>query len=142
MFRIMEIKFRVPHFDIGTKKFKCFYYWGRIDYKGSSSKNNFVSPASTSSTYAGDDQQFTGLKDKNNKEIYEGDLFQVAGNKIYQIRYSEGGESNYEWHGGVFVLWVNEETFFPFDEFAMKNGKVIGNIYENKSLLENVLNHE
>ncbi len=75
--------------------------------------------------------QFTGLKDKNGKEIYEGDLFEVAGNKVYQIKYSEGGESNHEWYGGAFLLWLNEETFFPFDEYAMKHGKVIGNIYEN-----------
>lgn len=80
--------------------------------------------------------QYTGLKDKNGKEIYEGDVFQVAGNKIYTVVFCEGGVSNHEWYGGAFVLKLNDEIFFPFDEFAMSHGKVIGNVYENPELLK------
>lgn len=79
--------------------------------------------------------QYTGLKDKNGKEIYEADVFQVAGNKIYTVVFCEGGVSNHEWYGGAFVLKLNNEIFFPFDEFAMSHGEVIGNIYENPELL-------
>lgn len=78
--------------------------------------------------------QFTGLIDQTGKEIYEGDLFQVAGNKIYRVEYCVGKTSeDFEWYGGCFILQSiqNEELFFPFDEYAMKNGKVIGNVYEN-----------
>jgi len=79
--------------------------------------------------------RYTGLKDKKNIEIYEGDLYQVAFNKVYEVRFCEGGESNFEWYGGCFILYANEEQFFPFDKWAIDNGEVIGNIYENPELL-------
>lgn len=80
--------------------------------------------------------QFTGLSDKNGKEIYAGDLYQVAKNAIYQVKYCEGGISDFEWYGGMFILYSTEELFFPFDDFSMKTGEVIGNIYENPELIK------
>lgn len=77
--------------------------------------------------------QFTGLEDKNGNPIYEGDYFEVANNKVYQIKWMNDGESNYERYCAMFVLWLNEETFFPLDDYAMKSGRVIGNIYEHES---------
>lgn len=78
--------------------------------------------------------QFTRLHDKKGKEIYEGDIFCVSNNKKYQIRYCSQGESSYEWCGACFILWCDDQMFFPFDEYAIKNGEVIGNIYENPEL--------
>lgn len=80
--------------------------------------------------------QFTGLHDKNGKKIFENDLFQVANNVIYEIRWCNGGNSNHEWYGGCFVLYIDEENFYPMDEYAIENGEVIGNIFENKNLIE------
>lgn len=79
--------------------------------------------------------QFTGLRDKNGKEIYEGDYFQVAKNKIYTVKWLDIGESDFETYAATFILWLNDETFFPFDEFAIKHGEVISNIYESPELL-------
>lgn len=78
--------------------------------------------------------QFTGLRDKNGKEIYEGDYFQVAKNKIYTVKWLDIGESDFETYAATFILWLNDETFFPFDEFAIKHGEVISNIYESPKL--------
>lgn len=76
-------------------------------------------------------RRFTGLLDKSGKEVFEGDLFQVANNHIYQVKYLHG-VSNHELYCGMFGLWLNEETFFPFDEYAMKHGEIIGNLYETE----------
>ena len=71
--------------------------------------------------------QYTGVKDKNGKEIYEGDI----------IICKYGPQIAME------VKWVDEgfRTLGKYDGdnyvgFVKNNEEVIGNIYENKNLLE------
>jgi uncharacterized phage protein (TIGR01671 family) len=92
----------------------------------------------------GDDQrtdhfelmQYTGLKDKNGKEIYENDLLQYDGynfklinkEKIYQVRYDDNLAQYYAYN-----LENSFDTFLVVR--AWKESKIIGNIYQNPELL-------
>jgi|ERR1039458_2618225 uncharacterized phage protein (TIGR01671 family) len=71
--------------------------------------------------------QFTGLKDKNGKEIYEGDIVRSS-DWVYEIYAGKGfwGLKGIGRQGTKIYLKIWEERFT----------EVIGNIYENPELLK------
>jgi len=72
--------------------------------------------------------EYTGLKDRNSKEIFERDIvrFQFLGKSVnIEIVFSNGMFGSQE-----------PEVFIPLDDFEARHYEIIGNIYENPELLK------
>lgn len=83
--------------------------------------------------------QFTGLEDKNGKEIYEGDILQGDNSVIYSVFYDEGAfMAKVE---SLFLNsskedYLNKDAFpYPIKYMELSSISIIGNIHENSNLL-------
>ncbi|MBU1449063.1 YopX family protein [Patescibacteria group bacterium] len=76
--------------------------------------------------------QFTGLKDKNNKEIYEGDILRYK-NPAFYISSKTGKRCDDGGNRYKIVEWDN--AGFNISNLQTSKWEVIGNIYEHNHLL-------
>lgn len=84
--------------------------------------------------YVGDIIQFTGLKDKENDEIYEGDIVQIS-------KYDGSLKVNHtiEFKDGNFIFADYPHANYAgqrLGSYKDSNITIIGNIYENPELLK------
>ena len=71
--------------------------------------------------------QFTGLSDKNGKEIYEGDIIDFGGLKPIEIVWKDNGFKSSM--SGSEPIYLTQKGLSYF-------GEVIGNIYQNPELFK------
>lgn len=120
-----EIKFRAWDGEQMHKAFDLtqnpIYWW----------KDNFDYPL----------MQYTGLKDKNGVEIYEGDILSSSGgyggDLIGSVYWGVLSDTD-GWSHGAYQCWVcdGESLFDLAGANSDASCEVIGNIYENPELLE------
>lgn len=109
-----------------------FRVWDNVDYMSSPFTLQDVQAGKIKFTTDCQIMQFTGLLDKNWKEIYEGDILESVSGYKYAVEYKDGC-----------FMWCNEPIVYDEDEeeamrFSMNAdwSTIIGNIYENPELIK------
>ena len=77
--------------------------------------------------------QYTGLKDKNGKEIYESDYLKTNKEIICRVYWSKSGASFMVAYGNKWSDKIGKLIYKTLRNFHSKS-EVIGNIYENELL--------
>ena len=88
--------------------------------------------------------QYTGLLDKNDKKIFEGDIVRVNddqdGDRTYEVIFKEGCY----WGKCIYTLRPSTTPYktllFDLDYWDNESKEIIGNIYENSELITGVKN--
>lgn len=125
-----EIKFRVwtgnsMEYNVVAGKFGTFYV---NPENGDGLDKNDSASLTTANTKYPDDipvMQYSGINDRDGKDIYDGDLFKLGAEKdIYEVRFEHG----------CFLAYKKDVQFGLIGELKIMFIKVIGNIYENSEL--------
>jgi uncharacterized phage protein (TIGR01671 family) len=126
-----EIKFRA-----WDKEKKCMFQVTEMNFR-SNGRVYSVSPNQGDDFYLVEDEvevmQYTGFKDKNNNEIWEGDIIKSDKGYMFKVIYHN------EWVSFALQDLKDKDVIihFVFDDeyYAPKKIEKIGNIFENKDIV-------
>lgn len=145
-----EIKFRA-----WDKEREKMFYFGDPIYDSEYDWLAFRQPNRDTMFYEGVDtlMQYTGLKDKNGKEIYEGDIVRLYTGEVCGVVFPVGGGFVVDWYDknkkagfrkplyneiyfdGPSVSFTPDGAIEGEDYYTERKAEIIGNIYENPEML-------
>jgi len=129
---VREIKFRGKRIDNGDWVYG-YYYTQIITHAGNRKSRDHFMRTEQNIRYEVDpdtDGQYTGLKDKNGKEIYEGDIVRDKKGRHLEVFWKEIGT------GGWWFCYNQDGDRYHVDAIHLDYLEVIGNIHDNPELLE------
>ena len=120
------IKFKRAHFkDEEKTQFSHFSEWGV-----GLNHTSFTSPSHNNFAIYYEDLQFTGLKDKNGKEIYEGDILKIDA-IVFKDKQPKKAAMLWDEYCYGWRMQIDAEK-----KVKERHIEIIGNIHENKNLIE------
>jgi uncharacterized phage protein (TIGR01671 family) len=111
----------------------CSFQHGQLTYDTNGCPRIHFADGTSTSCLKGTEGQFTGLTDKNGKEIYEGHLLRYDGQNhwVMQVEFKNA------YVGGWVLTHPSTEKWVSLGARNPKDIEVIGNIHENSELLNN-----
>ena len=121
-----EIKFRAWH-----NKGKAMIDWEMMmDPEYNENINRFLYDNFREDGLDVELMQYTGLKDKNDKEIYESDVIKSERTKLYYVIKMD--EAAARW----VAVCTDKEKDYCLGTHGWNEAEIIGNIYENPELIK------
>jgi len=118
-----SIKFRQRNKNNGS-----FWHWGMLNgiWENPKRQDNYIHPSES--------DQFTGLLDRNGKEIWEGDIVRDSDGSMGQIEY--GAKDYPSFIIRYFKPQLDEGHSWIWSQFVKEELEVVGDIYSNPELLK------